>query len=236
VRRARRHSTDLNIETTQPDDGESAVRVAILMVHDQELVAESVGMALGAEPGLDVVAVDVSPTTGPVRILMAGADVVVVDSIPLVEVLRGGSSGLRVLVLGSDRDPGVVLSCIRAGAAGCVSRNLSPSALADAIKRVHASQVVYESSTLMALLQRPHTALTRAPLKTASLSNREIEVLRVLATGARMTEAAWHLNISLNTLRTHLKNILVKLEARSKLEAVLIALREGCIDLPLEAP
>jgi DNA-binding CsgD family transcriptional regulator len=88
----------------------------------------------------------------------------------------------------------------------------------------------------MALIQRPHQFSAQAPRKTASLSNRELDVLNVLATGSKTEEAAWQLGISPNTLRTHLKNILVKLEARSKLEAVLIAIREGRIEFPGESP
>lgn len=207
-----------------------------MMVHDHELLAASVGIMLTAETALQVVAVEVNPTTGPIRILAIGADVVVVDDVALADELRRGVPDIRAIVLGHDTDPRVVLSCIRAGAAACVNGNISPSALTDLVKRVYLGEVVYEPGVLMALIQRPHQFSAQAPRKTASLSNRELDVLNVLATGSRTEEAAWQLGISPNTLRTHLKNILVKLEARSKLEAVLIAIREGRIEFPGESP
>jgi DNA-binding NarL/FixJ family response regulator len=235
-RRIGRRLTKATPDLAPADVPEGVIRVAIMMVDEHELLAASIGMVLNVETTLQVVAVETDPATGPIRILAAGPEVVVVDKVSLAEELRGGAPDIRVIVLGRDTDPGVVLSCIRAGAAACVNGNISPSALTDMVKRVYLGEVVYEPGVLMALIETPHQFSAQAPRKTASLSNRELDVLNALVTGARSADAAWQLGISLNTLRTHLKNVQVKLQARSKLEAVLIAIREGRIEFPQESP
>jgi two-component system response regulator DevR len=157
-----------------------------------------------------------------------------VDSIPLVLRLREERPQLRVIVLGAAGDAAATLASIRAGAAGCVDENTSPALLVSIVRRAHAGEIVYEPSVLLDLLQRPSMPVEARPRRTSKLSERELEVLSVLAMGASSAEVADALSISLNTMRTHLKNILVKLEARSKLEAVIIAIREGRIEVPPE--
>ena len=166
--------------------------------------------------------------------LAAGADVVLIDDLSLTSRLREDRSDVKVILLEAGRDPDVTLACIRAGATACVSEATSPAALADVVRRVYAGEAVYEQAILIELVQRPNTAAPARPRRTATLSDRECEVLAVLATGANLSEAADCLCISPNTVRTHLKNIMVKLEARSKLEAVIIAIRDGQITLPPE--
>jgi DNA-binding NarL/FixJ family response regulator len=213
---------------------DATIRVGIVMVHNHELLASAVGVALGLEPRMQVVAVEASPTTGPHRALAAGVDVVLVDSLSLISVLRDGAPGPRVVVLGADNDPGVILACVRAGAVACVGEDTSPTVLAGVIRRVHAGEAVYDPRVLMELLQRPNSLLAAPPRRTARLSDRELDVLKAIARGSSSVEAARDLSIKVSTFRSHVKNILGKLEARSKLEAVIIAIREGRIELPQE--
>ena len=80
--------------------------------------------------------------------------------------------------------------------------------------------------------QRPRLAVTSAQNKADALTPRETEVLRSLAEGYSTPEIADDLGITRNTLRTHIHNIMGKLGARSKLEAVLTAIRHGIVDPP----
>jgi DNA-binding NarL/FixJ family response regulator len=215
-------------------DADLAIRVGILLEPERALLASAVGVVLDLDPQLQVVAVEANSATGLRRILAADADVVLVDSIPLVLRLREERPQLRVIVLGAAGDAAATLASIRAGAAGCVDENTSPALLVSIVRRAHAGEIVYEPSVLLDLLQRPSMPVEARPRRTSKLSERELEVLSVLAMGASSAEVADALSISLNTMRTHLKNILVKLEARSKLEAVIIAIREGRIEVPPE--
>jgi DNA-binding NarL/FixJ family response regulator len=210
------------------------ISVGILLVRNQELLADAIAVVLALDRELRIAAVETDAGAGPSRILAAGPDVVLVDDIPLVAQLREMRPTVRVIVLGADNDPGVALACVQVGAAGCVGDSTTAGALAGLIKAVHGGQLLYDPRVLVSLLQRPHLPIIPAPQRTAKLGDREVEVLEVLAQGLASLEAAEQLGISVHTLRTHTKNIVAKLAARSKLEAVLIAIREGRIRLPLD--
>jgi len=241
AREGQNKPTDLHITFTTPhesaphgsaDASALTIRIAILLVDDHELLAHSVAVALGLDPELCVVAIETNPEAGLARVLSHGPDVVIFDRLSVATGLRQEHANSRLLALGAAEDPHVVRQCIRAGVDGCVNMNTSPSALGEMIKRIYHGEAVYETRALLELLRRPHPAIANSPRRTASLAKRELEVLSITAMGLNTAEAADYLGISINTLRTHLKNILAKLNARSKLEAVLVAIREGRIDVP----
>jgi DNA-binding NarL/FixJ family response regulator len=209
-----------------------AIRVAVLLVNGGTLLANAVAVALNVDPAIHVVAVEVDPDVGPVRVTAARASVALVDAANLVTRVRAESPRLCVVVLGNQSNPQAIVEAIRAGAAAFLDNRVSTHELAAVVKRVHAGELVYDLDDLLAVLDGPSLPPPSSPRRTARLSDRELAVLDAVATGATSKEAARRLGISLNTLRTHLKNIQVKLEARSKLEAVLIAIREGRIALP----
>lgn len=210
---------------------EPIIRVGILVVHGHALLGDALGMALNLDPRLDVVDIQSDPNVGLRRIPSAAPDVIVVDSLTLVAQLKRKLVGAKYIALGPSNDPGFVLACIRVGIDGCIGMSISPTEVGDSIKRVHEGDAIYESRALMELLQRPHLGVAAQPQRTATLAKREVDVLSAIGRGMTSFEAADHLGISISTLRTHVKNILVKLNARSKLDAVLIAIREGRIDL-----
>jgi DNA-binding NarL/FixJ family response regulator len=194
------------------------------------MLASSLAVVLDLDPELDVVAVELDPAHAS-RMLAADASIVLLDSIPLAADLHARRPDVRLVVLGPSTNSEVILACIRAGAAGCVDMDVSPAALISTIKRVHAGELLFEPGPLVQLLVNAPMPVTSVPRRTAMLAERELQVLSAIATGLNSAEAADHLGISLSTLRTHLKNIITKLEARSKLDAVLIAIREGRIRL-----
>lgn len=215
--------------------GDNPIRLRVLLAPARSLLASSIEMVLGLQPDFAIVAVDPGLASGSHLMLADGAEVVIVDDVSLIAVLLESRPDLKVIVLDAVGDPNTTLASIRAGAAACVSETSSPTTLADVIRRVRAGEAVYEQRILLELVQRLNVTVPMRPRRAATLSEREREVLTALASGASSSEAADRLCISLNTVRTHLKNILVKLEARSKLEAVIIAIREGWIALPPES-
>jgi DNA-binding NarL/FixJ family response regulator len=218
-----------------PRPAEAVIRVGILLVHDHELLADAVGVALGLDPEIRIVAVETEPEAGLLRVIAAGPEVIILDSLPLAARLHAEHPESRLIALCAAGDQSVILACIRAGVDACIGMNTSPAMLGEMIKRVHAGEALYEPRALLELLQRPHMTIAAQPRRTASLAQRELEVLTAIAMGLSSAEAADYLCISINTLRTHVKNIIAKLGARSKLDAVLIAIREGRIELPGEA-
>lgn len=211
---------------------ESMIRVGIFLVDDHGLLARSIAVTLGLDPQLTVVVVETSPDVDSAQALPAALDVAIFDRLSLAAQLREKYPDTRLLALGATEDLHLIHACIRAGVHGYTSMQTSPATLVDVIKRISRSEVVYETRALLELLYRPRPAVVNSPRRTAGLAKRELEVLAAAAMGLSTVEAADYLGISTNTLRSHLKNILVKLDARSKLEAVIIAIREGRIELP----
>jgi len=214
------------------DDAQASIRVGIVFADDHRLLAGAIGVALNMEPELRVVGVGATTTTGLLRDLAVGVDVILVDSVSIVTRLKAASPDVQVVVVGEADNPAVILSCVRAGAAACVGNNTSTAQLADIIRRAHAGERAYDLAALMSVLLRPDIWMASQPRRTATLTERELGVLRSISQGLSTAEAAVHLGITMHTLRSHLKNILVKLEVRSTLEAVLVAIREGRIELP----
>src|SRR5215213_2889590 len=197
---------------TQAAPAEPVIRVGILLVEDRAMLASSLAVVLDLDPELDVVAVEAEPAHAN-RVLAAGASIVLLDSIPLAAEIHARWPNVRLIIVGPAADSEVILACIRAGAAGCVDTDISPAALISTIKRVHAGELLFEAGPLVQLLVNAPIPIPSAPRRTAKLAERELQVLSAIATGMSSAEAADHLGISLSTLRTHLKNIITKLEA-----------------------
>src|SRR5262249_52566666 len=155
-----------------------------------------------------VVAVETNPDTSLMRVLSRAPDVVVLDRLSLVARLRDQYPSARLLALGPAEHQNLVLDCIRAGVDGCMNMNTSPTELSEVIKRIHDGEPVYETRALLELLHRPQSSFVSPPRRTASLAKRELDVLSVTARGLTTAESADYLGISINTFRTHLKNIL----------------------------
>jgi len=230
---SRRRATRRSASPTGPPQAapeKPVILVGILLTDDRAMLASSLAVVLDLDPELDVVAVESDPTRSS-SVLAAGASIVLLDSIPLAADLHARRPDLRLVVIGPSADGDVILACIRAGAAGCIDTDVSPAALISTIKRVHSGELLFEPGPLVQLLLSAQMPVPSTARRTARLAERELQVLSAIATGMRSAEAADHLGISLSTLRTHLKNVITKLEARSKLDAVLIAIREGRIRL-----
>jgi DNA-binding NarL/FixJ family response regulator len=206
---------------------EPVIRVGILLVKDRVLLASSLAVVLNLAAGLRVVAVGTDPSH--VNRVIAAAEVVLVDDIPLAAQIHALEPDVRLIVLGSTKDRATLLACIRAGASSWIDKDFLPEQLIDVIQRARAGEILYDPAALVRLLLDPSRRAPGPPQRTATLGERELQVLEVIAAGHSSTRAAEQLGISQHTVRTHIKNIIAKMGARSKLEAVVIAIREGRI-------
>lgn len=206
------------------------IRVGIVLGADRQLLASAIAAMLSRSQGLLLVRLTVDRSGRPVPVDGRQCDVIIVDRVEMAGNVRQALPGVQTVMFVRQRDPEAMVLSIRAGAAACIDEHVSADALIDVLRRVMAGEAVYEPSVLIACLQQ-YSVRRSTPDRTAKLSERELEVLTVLARGANSAKAARHFGISLNTLRTHIRNLLVKMGARSQLEAVVIALREGRISL-----
>ena len=209
------------------------IRVGIMLSPERGLVSGALTMLIDHAPSFQLVMMRTDGSGMPVDRDAAIPDVVIVDRLSLITRLREARPGLCTIMLIGEPSLDGVLASIRAGALACIDDSTAPAELLSIVERVSAGEAVFAPNVLIELLQRQSLPAIIPLNRTAKLSDREVEVLAALARGASTAEAANEFGISLNTIRTHLKNILVKMGARSKLEAVVIALREGRISLDL---
>jgi DNA-binding NarL/FixJ family response regulator len=139
--------------------------------------------------------------------------------------------GVRVLVLTSFLDDDHVLPAIRAGAAGYLLKDIDPDDLVKAVQATYNGQSVLNPHVMSYLAERVRASGNPEEDPFAELSEREMDVLRLLARGLSNHAIAAQLMVSENTVRTHVSNILAKLDLRDRTQAALLALQYHLVPL-----
>ena len=214
-----------------PPAAEQPIRV--LIVDDHEMFAASLAVVLGAEP--DLVVVGVAPSGKAAFDLVAATlpDVVLLDQrlpdedgVHLIGPLLATRADLRVVMVTGAASEQVLVAAIEAGAAGFVDKTRSVGEVVAAVRAAAAGEAVITPSMLARLLPRLRRQ-ERSGIPT--LTDREREVLELLAQGHTNAEIADRMSVSVHTVRNHVANMSGKLGAHSKLEVLAIALRMGLL-------
>jgi DNA-binding NarL/FixJ family response regulator len=212
--------------------------VRVLLVEDHEMVARGLQAALVEEPDLEVIALASTVVDGVNRFSQLRPDVVVMDyrlpdgeGTEATRQIREVDDDAPVLLLTGADDPSVVSAALDAGCSGFVSKDRGVDELASAIRAVARGAAVFPAGLLARALSAPSTPASVG----GDLTGREREVLTLLAAGNSTEEIGGQLFLSLHTVRNHVRNILTKLHARTKLEAVVVAARAGIVDLRPES-
>lgn len=196
------------------------------------MVAEAIGLALERAAGITVVARAKSIAEALAETERHRPDVVVLDRrLPDGDAIGAigelTTTGARVLVLTAEASASVATRVAEAGGAGLVLKSARLDELETAVRQVAAGEVAFGPGLLAGVLDR----LTGRARRTGTpLTAREQETLVLLDAGASTDEIGERLGVTRNTVRNHVQRILDKLGARSKLEAVAIARREGLLD------
>ena len=215
--------------------------IRVLIADDHAILRKGIRALLGTEPDIEVVGetgdgletVAQAEALRPDVILM---DLVMprMDGIEATRQITSGQPGVpgtpRVLVLTSFAADDKVFPAIKAGALGYILKDSGPAELVQAIHQVHQGQPSLEPSIALKMLQELSQPSQRPPTP-EPLSEREMEVLRLLAQGKSNREIADQLVITELTVRTHVSNILGKLHLASRTQAALYALKEGLASL-----
>jgi DNA-binding NarL/FixJ family response regulator len=204
-----------------------------LVVDDHDLVAESLRRALDAEPDLEVVGSAVSVESALRAARSLRPDVVVMDyGLPdgtgaeATALLKGEFPDIDVVMLTGIASGATLAAALEAGCAGFVMKEGRFTELVQTIRAVVAGEVRVPQSLVDALAThlRPRPATLGA-----DLTPREREILELLADGRSTTDMVRELTVSVHTVRNHIRNVMAKLQARSRLEAVAVATRLGIL-------
>ena len=205
----------------------------VLLVDDHAVLAESLSVLLGTQSDLEVVGT--AHTLAEARSLVGSCrpDVVLLDvalpdgdGIAGIPELLERHPGARVVVLTGTTSDRALVAAVEAGAAGFLSKSGGVRRVVDTVRAAAADEAVLPEATLERLLPLMRQ---RAEDQQVRLTEREVEVLQLVAEGLTNAAIAERLVVSLHTVRNHVARISRKLGAHSKLEALSIALRQGLV-------
>jgi DNA-binding NarL/FixJ family response regulator len=207
--------------------------IRVLLVDDHRMLAEAVQRVLEPEGDVEVVGVATTAADAVAAVDRLHPDVVLLDhhlpdgdGASLAAEVRTRQPGTTVLLMTGSTDDRVLARALEAGCAGILTKSEPAGAIAAAVRAAAAGDPVMPPDVLRRLL--PRLAGT-APRPGHDLTPRELELLGLLADGVATGVIADRLSLSVHTVRNYIQSVLTKLGARSRLEAVAIARREGLL-------
>lgn len=208
-------------------------RITILLVEDHDMVAEAMRLAMDRTDDLKVLGRSLSVKDALADAARLRPAVVVLDrrlpdgdGIDAITALKAAAPGTRVLVLTGEGTPAMAAHVTEAGGSGLILKAGNLRELQDGVRMVAAGEVAFSKGLLSGALDML-TGRTSEP--GATLTPRERETLALLGDGLGPAEIGQRLGVALNTARNHVQRVLEKLGARSQLEAVAVARREGLL-------
>jgi DNA-binding NarL/FixJ family response regulator len=219
--------------------------IRVLLVDDHALFRRGLRVTLELEPDMEVVGESGDGTDAVAKAIETLPDVVLMDvqmprrgGIEACSAIKAAVPSTKILMLTMSDDEGDLYEAIRAGASGYLLKDLPLDEVAETVRAVHGGQSLINPSmagkllTEFATLAKRDTASEQVQeIPAPKLTEREMQVLRLVARGMNNRDIAKELYISENTVKNHVRNILEKLQIHSRMEAVMVAVREKLIDL-----
>ena len=217
-------------------------RIKVLIVDDHALFRRGLQMVLENEPDIDVVGEAGDGHEAVEEAEQALPDVVLMDvrmprrtGIEATRTIKDTLPSAKILMLTISDEEEDLYEAIKAGASGYLLKEISIEEVSDAVRAVHAGQSLISPSMASKLLTEFATMVKRRDERTQvpgpRLTDRELEVLKLVARGMNNRDIGTELFISENTVKNHVRNILEKLHLHSRMEAVVYAVREKLLDI-----
>ncbi len=206
--------------------------IRVLIVDDHGMVRFGLRGYIESVPNLQVVGEAASGEQALQLMASVGVDIVLMDLV--LPGISGADAtreiakrypSVRVIILTSFLDDAHILPAIRAGAAGYLLKDITPDDLSKAVIATFNGQSILHSKVMAQLASNLTPESQMAVDLLSTLSERELEVLRLLTHGLQNNEVAEQLSVSENTVRTHISNILTKLDLRDRTQAALFGVR-----------
>ncbi len=209
----------------------------MLLVDDHKLVRQGVRAFLETLPDIVVVG---EAGSGEEAVALLGEqvpDVVLMDlimpggmdGVEATRLIRRASPHTQVIVLTSYHEDEHIFPALRAGALSYVLKDIGPLELADAVRKAATGEAVLHPRVAARVIREIQGARTDAPNPFADLTDRELELLRLIADGLSNADIAARLVISEKTVKGHVSNILSKLHLADRTQAAVYAWREGLV-------
>jgi NarL family two-component system response regulator LiaR len=206
--------------------------IRVLLVDDHAVVRSGLSAFLLAYDNLELVGEASSGAEAVQQCEQHAPDVVLMDlimpgmnGVETTQAIRARWPHIQVIALTSFPEEDLVQGALRAGAISYLLKNVSADELAAAIRSAHAGRSTLAPEATQALIDAAH----RPPAPGDNLTTREREVLALMAEGLHNQEIAERLVVSRSTVKTHVSNILAKLDVGSRAEAIALALRQKLV-------
>jgi len=211
-------------------------KITVMLVDDHAMVRQGVRAFLETQPDLTVVAeaesgeeavrlaAEHAPDVALMDLIMPG-----MDGVEATRRLTAQSPRTGVIVLTSYHDDEHVFPAIRAGALSYVLKEIGPDDLADAVRKAARGEAVLHPRVAARVVRELHGARGAEPNVFHALSDREMEVLKLIADGMSNAEISKTLFISEKTTKSHVSNILGKLHLADRTQAAVYAWRKGVV-------
>jgi DNA-binding NarL/FixJ family response regulator len=211
--------------------------IRVVLADDQELIRAGFRAIIETTDDITVVG---EAATGKAAVELAGsADVVlmdirmpVLDGLSATEQICARHDRVKVLILTTFELDEYVVQALRAGASGFLGKNMGPAALLDGIRQVAAGESLLSPKATKGLIARflaQPTVAQEVPERLRLLTDREIEVVTMVAHGLSNEDIAGRLFLSPATVKTHLNRAMAKLEARDRAQIVVFAYQAGLV-------
>jgi DNA-binding NarL/FixJ family response regulator len=232
------------VGTVSEDPATGAEPIRVLIADDHALFRRGLEMVLADEPDIDIVgqasdgaeAVETAAATLPDVVLM-DIRMPKISGIEAARLMKEVAPSSKIVMLTISDQEEDLFEAIRAGASGYLLKDIPLDEVAAAVRSVYGGQSLINPSMagkllteFAALARRDETAERVQHVQAPKLTDREMEVLRLVARGLNNRDIAKELFISENTVKNHVRNILEKLQIHSRMEAVMIAVREKLIE------
>jgi two-component system, NarL family, response regulator LiaR len=210
--------------------------ITVLLVDDHEMVRRGVRAFLETQPGIAVVAeagngeeavrlaTEHAPDVALMDLIMPG-----MDGVEATRRLVARSPRTSVVMLTSYHDDEHIFPAIRAGALSYVLKEVGPEELAAAVRKAAVGEAVLHPRVAARVVRELHGARRDEPNAFHELSDRELEVLKLVAEGLSNAEIAGRLFVSEKTVKSHVSNILGKLHLADRTQAAVYAWRQGVV-------